>query len=235
MYPKGQPVRSLFHVRTDANILPAECDAVFQNGLHALSVQLHGIISIIDLLQCCPSQLLQLAFRAVLASLQLDEDARELPMQGLHLDVVAAQTGFPVGGDAVAVIQHGAQAQDQAVVEDFAGGIVEADGLQQKCLQLPAQLVGVGLVDGLLDTDGGGTGDDPLQLGEDLLAVDEGDLLVGQGHPAHVAAEEIRIHIVNLQITGHKQEAVDGGRVALELGVDHIGVDVGQEGLALHQ
>ena len=156
-------------------------------------------------------------------------------MQGLHLDVVAAQTGFPVGGDAVAVIQHGAQAQDQAVVEGFAGGIVEADGLQQECLQLPAQLVGVCLVDGLLDTDGGGTGDDPLQLGEDLLAVDEGDLLVGQGHPAHVAAEEIRIHIVNLQITGHKQEAEDGGRVALELGVDHIGVDVGQEGLALHQ
>lgn len=198
-------------------------------------MQIHGIISIIDLLQCCPSQFLQLAFRAVLASLQFNEDAGEPSIQGLHLDVVAPQTGFPVGGDAVAVIQHGTQAQDQAVVKGFAGGIVEADGLQQECLQLPAQLVGVRLVDGLLDADGGSTGDDTLQLGEDLLAVDEGNLLVGQGYPTHVAAEEIRIHVLDLQIAGHQQEAVDGGGVALELGVDHIGVDVGREGLALHQ
>lgn len=225
----------LFNFCTNTDILPAECDAVLQDSLHTLGMQIHGIISIIDLLQCCPGQLLQLVRRTVFTGLQFNEDAGELSVQGLHLDVVAAQSGFPVGGDAVAVIQHGTQAQNQAVVEGFAGGIVEADGLQQKCLQLPAQLVGVGLVDGLLDADGGGTGDDVLQLGEDLLAVDEGDLLIGQGHPAHVAAEEIRIHIVNLQITGHKQEAVDGGRVTLELGVDHIGVDVGQEGLALHQ
>ena len=155
-------------------------------------MQLHGIISLVDLLQSRPGQFFQLALGAVLTGLQLDENAGELSVQGLHLDVVAAQTGFPVGGDAVAVIQHGAQAQDQAVVESFAGGIVEADGLQQECLQLPAQLVGVGLVDGLLDADGGSTGDDALQLGEDFLAVDEGNLLVGQGNPTHAAAEEIR-------------------------------------------
>ena len=156
-------------------------------------------------------------------------------MQGLHLDIVAAQTGFPVGGDAVAVIQYGAQAEDQAVVEGFTGSIMEADGLQEECLQLLTQFVGVQLVDGLLYADGSGAGDDILQLGEDLLTVDKGDLLVWQGHLTHIAAGKGLIRAVNLQVAGHQQEAIDGGRIALELGIDHIGVDVGQEGLTLHQ
>ena len=64
------------------------------------------ILSVVDLLQCVLSQFVQCC-------------------------IAAAFGGFPVGGDIVAVIEHGAQAQNQTMIKVFMCGVMVADTLLQ--------------------------------------------------------------------------------------------------------
>ena len=57
----------------------------------------------------------------------------------------------------------------------------------------------------------------------------------GQGDLAHKIVAEGGRGFQCLQITGHQQEAVNGGRIALDLGIDHAGVDKGGDGFAVNQ
>ena len=74
-----------------------------------------------------------------------------------------------------------------------------------------------------------------LKLREDLLAVDERNLFVGQSHFAHIILAVRLVAAHSLQITCHQQEAVNRGRIILNLRINDASVDVRNEGFALHQ
>ena len=79
------------------------------------------------------------------------------------------------------------------MINDFVGSIVVAGTLEQKLMQLLLQSGGISGIDGFLDGDGRGTGDDLIQLGQDLFAVNKGDFLVGDGNLTHIVAAKFGI------------------------------------------
>ena len=143
-------------------------------------------------------------------------------------------TGFPVGGHESAT-QQGAQPQHKAVVEVLSGGIERADQLDQQRLDLRFQPCVIAGEDGLLNGNRRGRRDQILQPLQNLLVIHQRNLPVGQGDLAHKIAAEGGRGFQCLQIAGHQQEAVNGGGIALDLRIDHAGVDEGGEGLAVDQ
>ena len=71
--------------------------------------------------------------------------------------------------------------------------------------------------------------DQVLQPLQDLLVIHQRNLPVGQGNLAHKIAAEGGRGFQCLQIAGHQQEAVNGGWIALDLRVDHTGVNADRE------
>ena len=115
------------------------------------------------------------------------------------------------------------------MVEVFSGGIERADRLDQQRLDLRFQPCVIAGEDGLLNGNRRGRRDQILQPLQDLLVIHQRNLPVGQGDLAHKIAAEGGRGFQCLQIAGHQQEAINGGRIALDLGIDHAGVDEGGE------
>ena len=74
-----------------------------------------------------------------------------------------------------------------------------------------------------------------LELRKDLFAVDERNLFVGQSYFAHIILAVRLVAAHSLQITCHQQEAVNRGRIILDLRINDTGVNVRNKGFALHQ
>ena len=104
-----------------------------------------------------------------------------------------------------------------------------ADRLGQKRLNLRFQSCVVAGEDGLLNRNRRGRRDQILQPLQDLLVVHQRNLPVGQGNLAHKIAAEGGRGFQCLQIAGHQQEAVNGGWIALDLRIDHTGVNADRE------
>ena len=121
------------------------------------------------------------------------------------------------------------------MVEVLPGGIEGADRLGQQRLYLRFQPCVIAGEDGLLNGNRRGRRDQILQPLQDLLVIHQRNLPVGQGDLAHKIAAEGGRGFQCLQIAGHQQEAVNGGGIALDLRIDHAGVDEGGEGLAVDQ
>lgn len=123
----------------------------------------------------------------------------------------------------------------KAVIEVLTCGIEGADRLGQQRLDLRFQPCVIAGEDGLLNRNRRGRRDQILQPLQNLLVIHQRNLPVGQGDLAHKIAAEGGRGFQGLQIAGHQQEAVNGGRIALDLGIDHAGVDKGGEGFAVNQ
>ena len=107
--------------------------------------------------------------------------------------------------------------------------------MQQQRLQPSLQIVRVPGIQRLLNGNGRGLRNHGVQLLQDLLLVHIGDLPVRQRHLAHIAVAHGHLGGDQLQIAGEQQEAVDGGGVFPNLGIDHVGIDIGQHGISLQK
>ena len=107
-----------------------EGNSILQDPDNSLGSHIHVILLFLDLSQSSMGQILQLFLRTVLTCLQFHQDARKLFIQWQELNIKPAIPGFTVGRNAVAIIQNGAQPQNQPVVEGLPGRIVEADRLK---------------------------------------------------------------------------------------------------------
>ena len=121
------------------------------------------------------------------------------------------------------------------MVEVLPGGIEGADRLGQQRLYLRFQPCVIAGEDSLLNGNCRGRRDQILQPLQNLLVIHQRNLPVWQGNLAHKIAAEGGRGFQRLQIAGHQQETVNGGGIALDLRINHAGVDEGGEGLAVDQ
>lgn len=122
-------------------MLSAKGNTVLKNRFDAHRFHFGFIMPILDLLQSGICKCLQTFSAAIGARLQLNEDTGHFLVARIQRNVIPPFTGFPVGGDDVAVIQQSAQTQQQTMVEvlrlyrdswQIAAEACEADPLMQR-------------------------------------------------------------------------------------------------------
>ena len=124
----GTNYRSI--IAPDRHFFSAESDADLNDLPNIGSFHFRCVLPVADLCKGGLRQLFQILFR-IFAGFQFKQKTGKARGEGEKLNIESAQPGLAVGANGVAVIEHGAQADHQALIKRFAGCVKDADRLEK--------------------------------------------------------------------------------------------------------